>query len=365
MTITRHSETPLCISAAESKMTRYEQIEDQLLSWDRNEIFYRDFYLCMKEGRSTGELLSEDVPEEWKSWVLDPSSIDPDKTEKDFFLEGRNVSVKKHPRYFPYFEHHHTFFEMIYVLSGNCKETTQGSTVILEKGDLFVLAPSVTHGIEVMDDSVVINILIRHSTFMDMFLHTVRDKSALALFFLGNLFEKDKTPYLLFHTGSDEQIREYVLEMAAEQQEEDIYADKIICAQLTIMFHQLTRRFSCTMETPGIKKEKQEWHDRMLQYIMDNYQTVTLQDLSDTFHFSVPYCSRMVREISGSSFQDLVTRIRLQQGENLLSHTQMNVGDISERVGYKNPETFIRAFIRYYQMSPSQYRRSSLLTGMQ
>jgi len=337
------------------------KIENRLLSWDQNELFYRD-YACRKlEGKSVEDLLQRKVPAEWIQWAADPAGIDPDKTENDFFRAGNNISIVKHPRYFPYFEHKHTFFEMIYVLSGRCRETTQGETVLLKQGDLFLLAPNITHGIEAMDDSVVINILIRHSTFMDIFLNTVREKSEISLFFLGNLYDRDKIPYLLYHTGSDEQIRGYILDMAAEQLQEDGYADKITCALLTVFFHQLTRRYAGSVETPAAVQSGTQEHNEMLQYIMMHYQTITLSGLAEAFHFSTPYCSKLIRKISGDNFSRLITKIRLQQGENLLSHTQLNVGDISSQVGYKNPETFIRAFLRDYKMTPSQYRKSKLV----
>ena len=96
----------------------------------------------------------------------------------------------------------------------------------------------------------------------------------------------------------------------------------------------------------------------ILNYIIQNYASVTLRDVAAQFHFSEPYCSRMIADITGISFSELVTRIRLQNGENLLAHTQMSVADISDRIGYKNPETFIRSFSRNYHMTPSQYRKS-------
>ena len=115
------------------------------------------------------------------------------------------------------------------------------------------------------------------------------------------------------------------------------------------------------METPGVIRKEQAYQNEMIRYITDHYQSVTLGELAGTFHFSIPYCSRLVQDITGRSFSKLVTQLRVQQGENLLSHTQMNVGDISAQVGYRNPETFIRAFTRIYRMSPSQYRKSVLL----
>ena len=341
-----------------------KSIPENISRWERDEIVYREFYRLSKAGKkeeAEAYAGQNGTPEE-KEWLMFPGSIDPKKTENDFFNTGRNVQIRKHPRFFPLFFHNHTFFEIIYVLSGKCVEYTgetrlTAAKVVLREGDLFLLAPNVTHGIEVLDDSIVVNILVRHSTFLDIFLNTVRDKSDIAMFFLANLYEKEKIPYLLFHTMRDDQICSDILEMMKEQEEMDEYSDRIVCAMLTIFFNHLSRRFSDRMETGGRERKPAEYEKRMMDYILRNYQSVSLKELARVFHFSVPYCSRVVKEISGVSFQDLVTSIRLQQAENLLSHTQMSIADIGDQTGYKNPETFIRAFQRIYHMSPSQYRK--------
>ena len=97
----------------------------------------------------------------------------------------------------------------------------------------------------------------------------------------------------------------------------------------------------------------------VLAYMMGNCSTVTLNELAEEFHFSVPYCSKLIKSISGKNFSNLLTEIRLQHGEQLLLSSQLSVEDISDRVGYKNPESFIRAFRRLYNDTPSQYRRKN------
>ena len=97
----------------------------------------------------------------------------------------------------------------------------------------------------------------------------------------------------------------------------------------------------------------------MLAYIMGNCSTVTLNELAEKFHVSVPYCSKLVKSITGKTFSNLLTEIRLQQGEQLLLYSQLSVEDISDKVGYKNSESFIRAFRRLYGDTPSQYRRKN------
>ena len=63
--------------------------------------------------------------------------------------------------------------------------------------------------------------------------------------------------------------------------------------------------------------------------------------------------------LAGITFSNLLTEIRLQQGEQLLLYSQLSVEDISDKVGYRNPESFIRAFRQLHNDTPSQYRRKN------
>lgn len=221
-----------------------------------------------------------------------------------------------------------------------------------------MIAPGVRHGIQVFDDnSLVVNILIRRSTFMDIFFNTIRTKSQIAMFFLGSLYKKRRIEYLIFRTAQDEVIRNYVLEMYMEQICQDDFSDRIMCSILTIFFNQLTRRHGKTVEIKNQDKLHDPYQEEMLNYIINNYNSVSIKSLAEHFHFSEPYCSIIVKEISGATFSELLTSIRMQQGENLLTQTQLSIEAISEQVGYKNPESFIRAFKRIYHVSPSQYRK--------
>lgn len=342
----------------------YEMVIEELQEWNEDEKFYRDFYhftsMALRNDAELKQFFEEKKPRQRDiDIVLHPSQIHPYETEELFFTSDRNVMLIKHPRYIPYFEHQHAFFEMIYVLSGHCTQVLKDRTIILEEGELLLMAPKVCHGIEVFDDSVVINILIRHSTFFDIFLNTIRNKSHISLFFLGNMYEKNKIRYLLYPTTDDLTVRNYILDMYMEQIHMDKYSDYIICNLLTIFFAQLTRRYGRTVYISDNLAPKIEHGTEMLSYILDHYNQITLADLAEYFHFSVPYCSSIIKVITGISFSDLITKLRLQQGENLLLHTQMSVADISGQIGYKNPETFIRCFQRFYHMSPIQFRRKN------
>ena len=338
----------------------HDDVLSKLNHWEADESFYRDHYHAMRGGGSLEELLEGvDPTADYVDIALHPENIDPVKVEDIFFMGDANVALIKHPRFLPYFSHKHMFFEMAYVLSGSCKHIIDGKPEILTQGDLCLIAPNVSHGIELNDDSILINILVRYSTFIDIFLNTIRDKSKIALFFLSSLYGKANIRYLLYRTGGDPVIQNYILDMFHEQLRPDEYSDRINCSLLTIFFTQLTRRHGDKVMIPDSVTEKISYADDMLGYILRHYSSVSLSSLAEEFHFSVPYCSKIIKEISGSSFSELLTNIRMQQGMNLLAHTQLSIADISDHVGYKNPETFIRCFSRQYHMTPTQFRREA------
>ncbi len=194
---------------------------------------------------------------------------------------------------------------------------------------------------------------------MDIFLNAVRDKSRLSSFFLGSMYDSHTIPYLTYHTGEDGTLRDYILAMYEEQSTTDSFSDRIICSLLTIFFAELTRKHSEDLEIPEEQKETAPYAEEIMSYIMSHYDSVTLNELAETFHFSVPYCSKLVKTSCGLPFSELITRIRMQQGRNLLETTQLSVADISARLGYKNPETFIRCFERVFRKTPSQHRRKA------
>ncbi|MDO4285076.1 MAG: AraC family transcriptional regulator [Eubacteriales bacterium] len=339
----------------------YDLLLAHLSAWDKDELLYQDYY-CTEKTIPNLQAFYQKYQHDPESLfaAAHPETLPAFRSEDDFIGKTKNVYLIKHPRYAPFYLHSHGYFEMIYVISGRCTQKFQDHICTLQTGDVCVLSPEIQHGIEVFDESVVLNILVRRSTFLDIFMNALRDKTRLNLFFLESLYAKKKIPYLLFHTDGDETIRNYILDMYLEQMNTDEYSDRIICSILTIFFTQLTRRHGKHIEYPRNRVQRNDSDEQILSYMMNHYDTVTLQTLSEKFHFSPSYCSKLIKSFSGRTFSELLTAIRLSQGENLLLLSQLSVAAISERIGYQNPETFIRSFQRQYGMSPSQYRRSRL-----
>ncbi|MBO6149220.1 MAG: 2-isopropylmalate synthase [Lachnospiraceae bacterium] len=109
----------------------------------------------------------------------------------------------------------------------------------------------------------------------------------------------------------------------------------------------------------GGHREKEIRMTEIMNYIQENYLTVTLDDLAHEFFLSKPYLSKYIKEKSGSTFSDNVQKIRLKKACTLLKNSDMNVDKVAESVGYPSIEHFNRHFKRRYNMTPAQYRNSN------
>ena len=96
-----------------------------------------------------------------------------------------------------------------------------------------------------------------------------------------------------------------------------------------------------------------------LAFMQANYQTVTLEDMAEQFHLSVPYLSKFIHEKSGKTFGEQVTNIRMKKAKTLLKNGNMTVENIAAAVGYPSVEHFSRTFKKLYDKTPVEYRNKN------
>lgn len=94
----------------------------------------------------------------------------------------------------------------------------------------------------------------------------------------------------------------------------------------------------------------------IMNYIHNNYSTVTLETLSKVFFLSPQYLSKYIKEHTGKTFQENVKEIRMKKARTLLKHGNQSVEKIAEAVGYPNVEHFNRMFKKMYNMTPKAFR---------
>ncbi|WP_372634422.1 response regulator [Cohnella sp.] len=107
-------------------------------------------------------------------------------------------------------------------------------------------------------------------------------------------------------------------------------------------------------EWKGSSKHRQAV-DFMLQYIHENYaEDVTIGELADKVNISRNYLSEIFRNIAGDTFNNYLTRVRMEKAKELLLEKNMLVYEVADRVGYKNVPYFSSLFKKYIGVNPTE-----------
>lgn len=72
------------------------------------------------------------------------------------------------------------------------------------------------------------------------------------------------------------------------------------------------------------------------------------------------YLSRKLKQKTGSSFVEWLTKLRMQKAIELISQGQYALYQVAEMVGYANPHYFSTAFKNYTGVSPKHYKEKTL-----
>ncbi|OOM77310.1 HTH-type transcriptional regulator YesS [Clostridium puniceum] len=98
--------------------------------------------------------------------------------------------------------------------------------------------------------------------------------------------------------------------------------------------------------------------DKCVKYIEENYmQDISLEDISEKFHFNPSYFSTMFKEQLGMNFIKYLLKLRIKKACELLLESDKKIYEISSLVGYKDSKYFNRVFKNQMNICPDEYRR--------
>lgn len=344
----------------------YETLKSEIYKLNEEELFYRKYYYAKQQKYSLEKFLAElDLKKVYEKHLLVPEIADtiPPRFEDSFFFDmdkKASIMTMRHNRYSPAIIHEHTFFELIYVYDGHCEQSISGNRHSLTLGDICIVPPGIKHSISVFDDSIVFNCLIRKSTLHNIFFNFLSNSNILTAFFLNNIYSENGNDYIIFHTGSDSEIRRGILYMYWESVNKSLYWDQMISYTLMLVFGLLIRNYEKSIEVPTFTQKADVQRFALLQYIQDNFDTVTLSQIAGKFHYTPEYTSRLIKSTTGKSFTQILQQVRLEKAQVLLQDTNLSVANIANQIGYETTEYFIRIFKKQMHMTPTEYRRKGI-----
>lgn len=295
-------------------------------------------------------LLPEEPPTYLKSCFMEENVFFP-KLEDD-------VAIMINARYCPAFWHQLKFIKIVYVLSGNCWFYMNDIKIKLQEGAFCIVGPNVRQAVNSnRDDDIVINLLLRYSTFTQAFSGLLTEQGIMTEFLWGMLYNRSENMTLLYTGKMDAELQDMVLELYKEIFNRDNKSNLICKSMLMVFCGQVLRAHGQELKVLGNSKKNKYYIPQILNYIRIHMDTVTLPMLAAQFQMSEGYMSRYIKKETGQTFSHLLCEMRIIKAEEMLKNTDFSIDKIVEIIGYLDKSCFYRSFNLRYGMSPVRYRK--------
>lgn len=272
----------------------------------------------------------------------------PDHIQEDTF-SGFGFQRIRRDAYFRMGEsHYHPYYELYYLLSGQCRVFISHSIYHLFPGDMILIPPGILHKMLYETALPAERITL---TFTPEYTVSFRDSCTDV--FWQHIFSRSK---LTLPTS----LRGNFIQLVEQLESETISPDAYSNIQIKSLLYQLLTligRCQDSSQPPQILDETQTAIQESARFIYEHYEEgITLSDAALIAHMSPSYFSKKFKESTGFGFKEYLIHLRLQKAAQLLQTTDASITEIAGLCGFADGNYFGDAFRKNYGCSPRAFR---------
>lgn len=263
--------------------------------------------------------------------------------------------------------HSHQYFEMGFLVMGQIGHIVEGKKAILQKGDMFCIAPGVSHAMEILDTE---KVQFIQWDFMPNFIdENIRSASGeddiLNFSYLNSFLASEATysPKLELSQVARSDLEYLVRDLFKEYLKKQQGFRLCLKTDLIKILVHLVREYQSEVKDDfKIKKLLVNYGNEVYkakEYIDKNYiNDISLQEVCEYATMSQTYFSFIFKYITGKTFIQYLTDKRISAAMEMLKNTKLSVTDIFTRVGYNDYSHFNKVFKKTVGIPPTLYRKS-------
>lgn len=132
-----------------------------------------------------------------------------------------------------------------------------------------------------------------------------------------------------------------------------------LIAQLYLLFDSLIK-YSKKEAVKRPSTLKDFYMKEAVHYIESHYmENISVESMASWCSLNRTYFSKLFKDSLKITPQEFLIRYRMTKACELLSHTNMAVGEVASSVGYISALNFSRAFKKFYGLSPRNWRNQN------
>lgn len=247
--------------------------------------------------------------------------------------------------------HIHPYYEIFYLINGDCTFFIGHNIYQLNQGDLVVVPKGEIHKSTYpqigSSQRFVVCFKESHVDWVCQLLERSTVESALT------------SGVISIPQGRRAYIESLMTQLIAESEGQDALSPAFVRTQLLELTLFLIR---CRLFGQSSVKEidvDNQLIQEVATYIYQNYQSrLDLQEIADRFHISRSYLSRKFKAVTGFGFKEYILNLRIKNACRLLLQTKKSITDIAFECGFNDSNYFGDAFRRIKGISPYKYRKN-------
>ena len=248
---------------------------------------------------------------------------------------------------------------MHYVYHGKASLIFEDEIKVIEQGEICLITPYSKYKIMPdNEDDLIITIYIRNSTFDQLFFDALTQYDLISQFIRNIIYShQSSSNYLLFKNTYSQSINEIIQNIFIETNYDDKYSNDASIHWTHLLFITILRDCQFKHSYFTFSDEENSYFYEILNYVEEHYNTVSLKDLSQQFHYNEAYLSTLFSSKLNMKFTHLITNLKMTHAKTLLINSDMSINDISQVIGYGSVDHFSRTFKKTTGLSPSDFRK--------
>lgn len=240
--------------------------------------------------------------------------------------------------------HWHSEYEIIYNLDEPFELTIGESTISLNTGDIYIVEPHIIHGFKLQEKP--------QKRFILQYDIAPLEEQRLKKLSQTHFTDKDQVyPQLMA-------IINHIIKGHKRYSEDQTY---LLMSKIYELAHILETEVDKLDYSKAEIIQRTKKMDRIqvvFDYVSTNYKKhITLEDAASISQYSTFYFTRFFKTMTGMTFHDYLTSVRVMAASEQLLKTEDSITEISLTVGFNSVKTFNRVFKMTKSCSPSEYRK--------
>ena len=235
--------------------------------------------------------------------------------------------------------HRHDFYEIEVVVSGSATQILNGQSCQLRRGCVTLLAPSDFHAVIPHKDLYVYNFMFRESMISEKYLNNIR-------VYGGNKF--------LNFDGKDLQEIISICQILELEYDKQSQERSSIMKNLMECFFLLLLR---AMQQQSLLQEKANGTiQASIQYLHQHYlESPSIPQTASAVGLSPNYLAHRFRKMTGQSYTEYLTNLKLGHVKRLLLTSNMSITEICFASGFTSISNFTKVFKKHTGLSARQF----------